>query len=206
MLKKTFYSLLKNYADNEILITELWDEIETHYSSKKRHYHSLTHLENLLVQLLEVKDKINQWETVVFSLYYHDIIYNARKSDNEEKSAELAKERLSHLGVSNEIIDQCVHQIIATKSHTQSENSDTNYFTDADLSILGQDWATYSTYFQNVRKEYSIYPDLVYKPGRKKVLKHFLEMDRIFKTDYFYDMLEIQAKENLRKELELLSE
>jgi len=28
-------------------------------------------------------------------------------------------------------------------------------------------------------------PDLVYKPGRKKVLKHPLVMKRIFKTAYF---------------------
>jgi predicted metal-dependent HD superfamily phosphohydrolase len=29
-------------------------------------------------------------------------------------------------------------------------------------------------------------------------------MDRIYKTDYFYDRYEKQAKENLQKELDLL--
>lgn len=55
-----------------------------------------------------------------------------------------------------------------------------------------------------VRKEYSIYPDLLYKPGRKKVLQHFLQMERIFKTQVFYDKYETQSRRNLEKELNQL--
>ncbi|MNJ03033.1 hypothetical protein D3C73_1632060 [compost metagenome] len=56
-----------------------------------------------------------------------------------------------------------------------------------------------------MRQEYAIYPDLVYNPGRKNVLLHFLAMDRIFKTDYFFEKYEKPARENLRKEAELLA-
>lgn len=204
VLKETFIQLLKNYTDNDRLTNELWTEIEKHYSDKKRHYHTLQHLDNLLTQLTEIKDKIQNWDTLLFTLYYHDIIYNATKSDNEEKSAELAEKRLKQISVSNDKIEFCKRQILATKSHLKSTDSDTNYFTDADLSVLGQDWKIYSSYFKNVRKEYSIYPNFVYNPGRKKVLNHFLAMDRIFKTDFFYNKFERQAKQNLQKEIELL--
>lgn len=34
-------------------------------------------------------------------------------------------------------------------------------------------------------REYSIYSNVVYNSGRKKVLNHFLTMNRIFKTDFF---------------------
>jgi predicted metal-dependent HD superfamily phosphohydrolase len=104
--------------------------------------------------------------------------------------------------VPTEIIENCKSQILATKKHQDSSDIDTNFFIDADLSILGQDTETYKIYFQNVRKEYSIYPDLIYNPGRKKVLKHFLELKRIFKTEYFYAKYENQAKQNLQTELE----
>ena len=93
---------------------------------------------------------------------------------------------------------------MATKKHAVSDNSDTNYFTDADLSVLGQPWEIYSTYYKQVRKEYSLFPELIYVPGRKKVLQQFLQMERIFKTDFFYTKFELQAKENLKKELALL--
>lgn len=205
MLKETFIGLLTNYTDNGRLTNELWMEIEKNYSSEKRHYHTLQHLDNLLAQLTDVKEKIQNWNTILFTLYYHDIVYNSLKSDNEEKSAELAEKRMKQIAVSIDTIELCKNQILATKSHIKSNDSDTNYFTDADLSVLGQNWETYSLYYKNVREEYSIYPDFVYNPGRKKVLNHFLSMERIFKTEYFYSKYELQAKQNIQMEIELLN-
>jgi predicted metal-dependent HD superfamily phosphohydrolase len=203
-LKEIYIQLLKNYTDNNSLAEELWKEIEKSYSSKKRYYHTLQHLDNLLIQLNELKDSIQNWEVILFTLFYHDVVYNSLKSDNEEKSAELAEKRMSQLLISGDKIELCKQQILATKSHQKSLNSDTNYFTDADLSVLGQPWESYSVYYKNVRREYSIYPDFIYNPGRKKVLNHFLAMDNIFKTTFFQDKFEIQAKLNLEKEIKLL--
>jgi predicted metal-dependent HD superfamily phosphohydrolase len=203
-LKEIFSNLLINYTTNSSLINELWDEVEKNYSGKKRHYHTLQHLENLLITLTEVKSEIQHWESILFTLFYHDIIYTALKSDNEENSALLAEKRIQQLSVSNDIIERCKNQILATKSHSKSTDSDTNYFTDADLSVLGQPWEIYSLYYKNVRKEYAIYPDFIYNPGRKKVIQHFLSMNSIFKTDYFYNQFEKVAKENLMKELSYL--
>jgi predicted metal-dependent HD superfamily phosphohydrolase len=200
-LKEIFSNLLINYTTNSSLINELWDEVEKNYSGKKRHYHTLQHLENLLITLTEVKSEIQNWESILFTLFYHDIIYTALKSDNEENSALLAEKRMQQLSVSNDIIERCKNQILATKSHSKSTDSDTNYFTDADLSVLGQPWEIYSLYYKNVRKEYAIYPDFIYNSGRKKVIQHFLSMNSIFKTDYFYNQFEKVAKENLMKEL-----
>lgn len=205
MLKTIFIELLSKYSSNTNLHRTLWNEIEKQYSSTKRHYHSLSHLENLLIELNEIKSNIKDWDTTLFSLYYHDIIYDAKSSKNEEKSAELAIKRLKDIGYPPLKIEHCFNQIIATKSHEVNEDSDTNLFTDADLSILGSCWETYTTYISQIRKEYSIYPDFIYKPGRQKVLHHFLDMQRIFKTDYFYFKFEQQARQNIRKELKLLS-
>ncbi|SHE58594.1 HD domain-containing protein [Pedobacter caeni] len=204
MLKETFIKLLEPYTDQTALINELWNEIEVCHSHAKRHYHTLTHLENLLQQLIPVQDHIKNWNVVLFTLCYHDIVYNPLKDDNEEKSAELAEARLSAIGVPASFIHQCKLQILATKKHLPAPDQDTNYFTDADLSVLGQEWDSYSNYYKGVRKEYSIYPDLIYKPGRKKVLRHFLNMNRIFKTEYFYSKFETTAKLNLQRELETL--
>jgi predicted metal-dependent HD superfamily phosphohydrolase len=204
VLKETFINLLTNYSDEISLRNDLWTEIEANYSDKKRYYHTLSHLSNLQNQLCEVKDKIKNWETILFTLFYHDIVYNALESDNEEKSAELAEKRMQQINVPTEIIKNCKSQILATKKHEDNSDFDTNFFIDADLSILGQDTETYKVYFQNVRQEYSIYPDIIYNLGRKKVLKHFLDMDRIYKTDYFHAKFESQAKMNLQYELEYI--
>ncbi len=204
MLKETLIQLLHHYAVKEDLPENYWREIQSQYSHPKRHYHTLQHLENLLAQLLPLQAQFQNWDTILFTLYYHDIVYNALKSNNEEKSAEWAEKRMLQIGVPKEMIETCKYQILATKKHLIDADLDTNYFLDADLSILGQDAETYTTYSHNVRKEYAIYPDLIYKPGRKKALQHFLAMDRIFKTDYFSETLEKQARENILMELSLL--
>ncbi|REH46465.1 putative metal-dependent HD superfamily phosphohydrolase [Tenacibaculum gallaicum] len=204
MLKNTFLNLLATYSNDNSLNTLLWQEIEKNHSDKKRHYHTLEHLKNLLFQLTPIKEKISHWNTVLFTLFYHDIIYSSLKSNNEEKSAELATKRMKQLSVPKEIIENCYSQILATKSHKIAKDSDTNYFTDADLSILGQDWEVYTQYYKNVRKEYAIYPNLVYNSGRKKALQHFLTMENIFKTEYFYQKFEETARKNIQREIELL--
>ncbi|SFO24362.1 Predicted metal-dependent phosphohydrolase, HD superfamily [Paenimyroides ummariense] len=204
MLKKTFIKLLENYTYDQNLINELWFEIKQNYSDTNRHYHTLQHLENLLQQLTTIQNHIQNWNTVLFTLYYHDLVYHSTQADNEEKSAELAEKRMKQALVPKELIEHCKNQILATKSHNKSTDNDTNYFTDADLSILGQPWEAYSQYYKNVRKEYSVYTDVVYNAGRKKVLQHFLLMDRIFKTDYFYDRFENNARQNIQNEIDLL--
>lgn len=204
MLQNTFITLATQYTADTALIDTCWQELAKNYSSKGRHYHTLDHLQNLLKELQNIQPRIHDWNTILFTLFYHDAIYNAQNSDNEEKSADLAERRLQTLAVPSETITRCKTRILATKKHLPDQDSDTNYFTDADLSILGQPRDIYNQYAQNVRKEYRIYPDLIYKPGRRKVLKHFLNMERIYKTDEFFNKYEAAAKQNMQQELENL--
>jgi predicted metal-dependent HD superfamily phosphohydrolase len=204
MLAKEFAEAVSHYNSNTALAGKLWDEIEKIYTAKKRYYHNQSHLENLLKELTSIKESIEDWDCIIFSIAYHDIVYNTLQKDNEEQSAALAKQRLTEIAFQADRINKCVQQILATKGHTISDNKDTNFFTDADLSILGASWDVYETYFKSIRKEYSYYPDLLYKPGRKKVLQHFLGMGKIFKTDKFFSMYEEQARKNLSAELALL--
>jgi hypothetical protein len=117
VLKETFIGLLTNYTDYGRLQNELWIEIEKNYSSKKRHYHTLHPLNSLSAQLIDIKKEIQNWNTILFTLYYHDMVCNSLKSDNEEKSAELAEKQMKQISVSIDKIELCKNQILATKSH-----------------------------------------------------------------------------------------
>lgn len=200
-LEHHFIELIGLFSKDLAYNNQCWEEISKHYSGPQRHYHNLTHLETMISELELVKDKIGDWSTVLCSVFYHDIIYSATRKDNELKSAEFMKTRLQKTDF--EQIDACFNQILATKKHLHSKDRDTNYLLDADLVILGKPWADYEQYTRDVRTEYKIYPDLLYKPGRRKVLKHFLELDQIYKTSEFRDQYEEQARLNLKRELEL---
>ncbi|PWN66589.1 HD domain-containing protein [Chryseobacterium oncorhynchi] len=203
-LKDQFEQLCLPFSEDSNLINTQWHEIEKRYSEKGRHYHNLLHLENMFKELEAVKNKVSNFTVVSFSIFYHDIVYNATSKSNEEKSALLAETRLAELTLNKDYITAVSAQILVTKFHQKSDDEDTNYLLDADLSILGKDFESYLAYTQMIRKEYSIYPDLLYKPGRKKVLKHFLELNSIFKTDYFKEKYEVRAKENISMEIQLL--
>jgi len=204
MLKEIFTALVSRYSADAVLTEKLWAEIEKAYSGKKRHYHNLHHLENMYNELLPLQDSITDWDTLLFSLFYHDIVYKATSKDNEEKSAGVAAQRLAEIKYPAEKINKCYSQIVATKLHELSPDTDTNLLTDADLAILGANWDTYSNYSNAVRKEYSIYPDFLYKPGRTKALQHFLQMGDIFKTTHFKGKYQKESYTNLKKELTLL--
>jgi predicted metal-dependent HD superfamily phosphohydrolase len=204
LLRELFTDVALKYTDNENLIIALWNEIEKSYSAPGRFYHNAGHLRHLTGELTQVKDQIADWDTIVLSVFYHDIVYNTRRQNNEEESAALARERLSSFGYPPVKTASCEAQILATKGHGLSKEADTNFFTDADLSILGADPASYKIYAGNIRKEYSFYPNFLYNPGRRKVLRHFIAMDRIFKTESFYNRYEAAARENLREELRAL--
>jgi predicted metal-dependent HD superfamily phosphohydrolase len=204
MIKGLFFQAVQRYTADESLILSLWNDIEKRYSGSGRHYHNLAHLDNLAKELLPYKDRFMHWDAVVFAIAYHDVIYNVLKQNSEERSADYAEEKLALLPLPVDGSQKCRAMILATKSHQVSDDAEINLFTDADLSILGADEQAYTTYFQQIRKEYSIYPGLVYWPGRKKVLQHFLEMKRIFKTDAFFHRYEEQARKNLESEIRFI--
>ena len=204
MLQEKFTELVNRYTADTDLAQTLWVQIEEAYSSKSRHYHNLIHLEHVIKELEEAREQIQDWDTVLFAAYYHDIVYNPTDGDNEERSAAIASKNLKAIGYPSSKIDACTTLILATKSHTDTDDIDTALFTDADLAILGQQLERYKLYTQHIRTEYSMYPDVLYYPGRATVLRHFLQMKRIFKTDHFYRKYELQARENISWELERL--
>ena len=93
-LNSIFADLISTFSDNEKLKLDYWQEIEKSYSQKNRKYHNLTHLENMILELENVKEETSDYDVMLFSVFYHDIIYKATSKDNEEKSAEVAKKRL----------------------------------------------------------------------------------------------------------------
>jgi predicted metal-dependent HD superfamily phosphohydrolase len=205
MLKRIFTELILGYSSEKELVEELWLELETEYSDQSRHYHTFDHLSHLVHELDLVRSKIKDWDSILFAVFYHDIVYNGVSSENEQKSSILAAHRLLQIGFPSDRISLCKNHILSTDGHSVSDNDDTNLFTDADLSILGQDWHTYLTYAKNIRKEFGNYPDAIYKQGRIHVLEHFLKMPAIFKTKYFFDKYESAARNNLSEECRILS-
>jgi len=204
-LEDNWQNLSSDYA-NDSITNALWQTIKLQYTSKNRYYHNLEHLHNMLLQLEDIATAINDLDSLKFAIWYHDIVYKSTNKDNEEQSALFAEKALKALNYDVFKVEKVRNFIISTKNHELllAKSNDNAYLLDLDLSILGTNWETYKIYIQNIRKEYKIYPNMLYKPGRKKVLKHFLERDSLFFTEEFKTKFENQARENLKKEIKML--
>ncbi|CAM4111564.1 MULTISPECIES: hypothetical protein [Flavobacterium] len=198
-LKTVYFDLLSAIGFHQNDIEKHWIILEKAYSQKKRYYHNLTHLENMMLSFNKYQSEIQMKNEVCYAIFYHDIVYNAKKTDNELKSAEFALSILPKEVTINRTL--VFDMIVATKQHQQNENKDTNWLIDFDLEILAKDWDNYKAYYEQIRKEYKIYPDFLYKPGRKKALQHFLESTNLFQTETYRTLYETKARENIRKEI-----
>ncbi|RYJ40938.1 hypothetical protein NU08_0375 [Flavobacterium anhuiense] len=202
-LKEIYSELLSNIGFSANEIQQNWLDLEKAYSKKSRHYHNLTHLKEMIESFEIYKDKLQNPDEILFSIFYHDFVYSASKKDNELKSSEYA---LSILPENSTLNKQLVFDAIcATQQHQQNAIEDINWLIDFDLKILAKDWEDYQIYFDQIRKEYRIYPDFLYKPGRAKALKHFLENEFIFQTNEFRNLYEEKARINIEKEISLLT-
>lgn len=201
-LKERFEDLLEKIGFSIETINRLWLDLEKVYSSKSRHYHNLIHLEEM-INLYDIHYSNLQFpDEVLFSIFYHDYVYKVTRKDNELKSAEHA---LSILPFNAKVNKQLVFDMIcATKLHQHNKIEDINWLIDFDLKILSKDCEDYNIYTRQIRKEYNIYPDFLYNPGRKKALEHFLENENIYQTATFRSLFEEKARENIQKEIATL--
>ncbi|MCW3127757.1 MAG: hypothetical protein JWO03_3415 [Bacteroidetes bacterium] len=179
-----------------------WQRIEAAYSASGRHYHTLQHLCEVYINLDEYY-KGGVPISSIYALFYHDLVYNTLRSDNEKISADHARTSLRTQGADEAIIEKTACIILATADH-DSRDEETMIFLDADMAILGSDEKAYHDYTGKVRKEFSIYPDLLYKRGRRKFVDATLKRDRIFLTVAFQNKYENRARINLTNELNLL--
>jgi predicted metal-dependent HD superfamily phosphohydrolase len=213
-LEKIYSELLSNIGFSANEIQKNWIGLEKAYSKKSRHYHNLTHLKEMIASFETYRDKLQNPNEILFSIFYHDFVYSASKKDNELKSAEYAvsiftddkPDRFQKPVGFAEFDRQLVFDAIcATQQHQYNSIEDINWLIDFDLKILAKDWEDYTIYFEKIRKEYRIYPDFLYKPGRAKALTHFLENEFIFQTEEFRGLYEEKARANIEKEILLLT-
>ena len=201
-LSNTYFDLMRSigFAPNKIEI--LWGALEKAYTGKSRHYHNLNHLTAMIQDYERHFESLQNPKEVLFSIFYHDLVYKASQKDNELQSANQALKILFE----NKNLDKTLvyDHICATKAHLHSSNQDTNWLLDFDLKILASPPETYQNYCQQIRQEYKIYPDFLYKPGRKNALEHFLEQAFIYQTDFFRNQYEQQARNNIKNEIATL--
>lgn len=200
MIRKEFFQSCSVYSADVSRCETLWDEIEKAYTSSGRYYHTLEHLDAMMMELDSFRHQFEHWDAVVFATAYHDFVYSTVWRNNELRSAGVAAKRLKSIGCPENLQTICRRLIMATKEHKLADD-ETNLFIDADMSILGTSVEKYEDYAHRIRQEFNLYPHVAYNSGRKKALRGFLNMPAIFKTKEFAARYEKNARRNIEMEI-----
>ncbi len=203
MLKNRWKNLMESFQFNENK-SEL-SMIINMYQEKHRAYHNLDHVEGCLKQLDRYKDEINDRNIIELAIWYHDIIYNPYKKDNELKSAESSSEFLLKQNANDHLIQKVYDLILSTIHVEKPKNQLEAIIMDIDITILGSSEKVYEEYCAEIRKEYKWVPSIIYRKKRKEIMTRFLERKQLYFTDYFYSSLENQARFNISQEIQRLS-
>lgn len=171
-----------------------------------RHYHNWQHLTACLVELENARVHFSNLDlpSVEMALWFHDVIYNPKASDNEEESARTAASVLKAGNAPQRLVSKVIALILATKIHPPEADPDTALLLDIDLSILGKSVAEYNAYEDAIRAEYAWVPQAIFADGRHRILEKFLMRPCIYLTPYFRGLYESQARANLARALQRL--
>ncbi len=186
---------------SESLVNDIFDEITKSYSNN-RFYHNLDHIENLLESLSDFNLSAEDKTKLELAIWFHDIIYDPKETDNEFKAAlEFEKFGLL-LGMKNSLITEISELIIITK-HTDKPNTHLEkIMCDVDLKGLGT--FEYLINATNVRKEFLYLSDEEWIDGRFEFLISMLNKKSIFHTSEYKELYEHKANINLQNELLIL--
>jgi predicted metal-dependent HD superfamily phosphohydrolase len=195
--------LLAGFGVPEAEARRGFQELALAYSEPGRFYHNLDHIRAVLDTINSLSDLTPHPETVRLAAWFHDAVHDSRSGDNEERSAALAEARCAAWGIAGPTVQTVVRLILATKTHqADPEDTDAQVLLDADLAILGSAEETYARYAAAIRREYLWVPEEEYRRGRVRVLRTFLQRERIFRLDRMHGQLDVLARRNLSREIE----
>jgi predicted metal-dependent HD superfamily phosphohydrolase len=181
--------------------TELLDR----WAEPQRRYHTLDHLVTVLARTTELTAYAADPDSVTLAAWFHDVVYRPDRSENEERSANLAERALPEAGLSAARTAEVARLVRLTVTHDPvAGDRNGEVLCDADLAVLAGDPTEYAEYAASVREEYGFVPDDAFRTGRADILRRLLDLPTLFRTPYGQKHWETVARRNLATELELL--
>jgi len=195
-IAKKWRDLLSSWAVAPSLAGQTFEDIRANYAGPGRFYHTLDHVENMLKIVENLGSYVPNLNAVKLATWLHDVIYDSRASDNEERSATYAGQVCKKCSIPEG--DLVAALIRTTKTHDPGDKANAKVLIDADLAILGASESVYSDYCTKIRQEYAWVPEVDYRHGRRLVLQSFLNRPTIY---HFLPNLDAPARRNLAAEI-----
>ena len=183
--------------------------LKARYGEVQRAYHTWDHITALLGHFDRLSEHIHDKTRLLWTLYWHDAIYDPLRADNEARSANLLRVEGKD-AIPEATLEDAAQVIEATAKRQLPESlsgdalSDAAFFLDMDLSILAARDDVFDAYEDHIRIEYSFVPIEVYTSARAPILKGFLGREQLYFTDRCHALWESKARTNLSRSIKKL--
>ncbi len=179
----------------------MFNRLAAAYAEPARAYHTADHIRDCLRHFDLSRELAQQPDEVEAAIWFHDAVYDSRRSDNEERSAALARTALEESNVAPAIASRISGLILETRHTAIPHEPDPALLCDIDLSILGRSPEAFDRFEHQIRQEYAWVPEGAYRSGRSEILRGFLRRPRIYQTDWFRHRYEVHARANLERSI-----
>jgi predicted metal-dependent HD superfamily phosphohydrolase len=181
-----------------------WAAVVAAWTEPHRRYHDLAHLAAVLGLVGELAGAATDPDAVRLAAWYHDVVCDPQRTDNEQVSAERARAGLRGL-VDDERLAEVERLVLLTAGH-DPEPADANgaVLCDADLAVLASPPDAYAAYASAVRAEYAHLSDEVFAAGRAAVLEQLLALPALYRLPAVAVQWTGRARANLTAELSLV--
>ena len=178
VLRRKWHDLLRVWAVDPALADRTFEDVREHYAEPGRFYHTLDHVQTVLETVESLGSYARNLNAVKLATWLHDVIYDSKASDNEERSADYAERLCEKFSIPEGHLVTSL--ILRTKTHDAGDDADAQVLLDADLAILGASEPAYRAYAEKIRQEYAWVPEPDYRQGRAAGLAELLEPTKDF--------------------------
>ena len=178
---------------------ELFEQLVHAYCAPDRHYHDARHITDCLHEFDSVRGIAQDPATLEAAIFYHDVVYDGRRTDNEERSADVAADALGKLGATDRFIEGVRELIVFTRHDVEPDTDDGKLMVDIDLASLALPPEKFDENSRKIRLEYEHVPEAAFVAARNKMLGGLLARPRVYYTEVFFEKYERAARENLAR-------
>ncbi len=200
--RAVFFKKLLHYSGDNTEVQHILSYLEKQYNNENRFFYNLTHVTYQLKLLEQNHYLLKDEEVVFFAIWFRHISNDTWRTNNEERSAYVARLKLTDARVPNSTIQKVIQYISGCKNYSQPLENDEAVFQDLDLAVFGIDSSVYEIYSDQIRKEWRRMPSFILNKRRKNFLHLLLDRDTIYNTEKFQTTYELQARRNIKFELE----
>jgi predicted metal-dependent HD superfamily phosphohydrolase len=174
---------------------EVYADLAARLGEPGRFFHNLGHIDDCLRRFDTIAAHLADRDAVEIALWFHDAVYVPGDPTNERRSAQLFL--VQSQGARPVFRRRVTALILTTKRDRTPRGNDCKFIDDIDLAGFGSPWDEFMRNGALLRQEFAKQTEADYNRGLAGFLGGLRRRGRFFRTDYFAQRLETQARHNL---------